>query len=336
MPEKKRIEYIDTAKAIAILLVIIGHSYWIKDLPRLQSLIYSFHMPLFFLISGFFVKDMKISQSISKYAKAYLWPYLVVALFILLIGIFKSLWQGDPWYSLIPLNTVKILWGSAFEVRGVLFGNIPHIGPSWFLLALFFACVMFVCISKLKTTLEQAAAVTLLACFSICSVEVIQLPLSLQGAMVALLYIYIGAITKRNDLIEKIFGLPGYIKLAALALWLLYSLNNEGLSVGTANIGHSIVGFTVSLIGSFFVLWLCKVSKLTTRWIGRNTLAILCAHVLIWRIFDIFGISARQLTFAPELNFIIESALEIVFALALAWLFAESKILKFDKLFKLK
>ena len=52
----KRLDYIDAAKAIAIILVIIGHSNWLSAIPRVGGMIYSFHMPLFFIISGFFWK----------------------------------------------------------------------------------------------------------------------------------------------------------------------------------------------------------------------------------------------------------------------------------------
>lgn len=78
METKKRIEYIDAAKAIAIMLVIIGHCHWLGAIPRLGNLIYTFHMPLFFMVSGFFLKDLPIRDAFVKYAKAYLWPYLMI------------------------------------------------------------------------------------------------------------------------------------------------------------------------------------------------------------------------------------------------------------------
>ena len=73
---QKRIEYIDTAKAIGILLVILGHCKFLYR-PELGIFIYSFHMPLFFVISGMFVKPLSISNGIMKYAKAYVRPYFI-------------------------------------------------------------------------------------------------------------------------------------------------------------------------------------------------------------------------------------------------------------------
>lgn len=54
---KERIDWIDIAKGLGIILVVIGHmpipsnvSYWI----------FSFHMPLFFLVDGLFCKDYEL------------------------------------------------------------------------------------------------------------------------------------------------------------------------------------------------------------------------------------------------------------------------------------
>lgn len=55
----KRITYIDWLKAFAIFLVLLGHS--IQNLSAagmmdgLHGFIYSFHMPLFMMLSGFFL-----------------------------------------------------------------------------------------------------------------------------------------------------------------------------------------------------------------------------------------------------------------------------------------
>ena len=42
----KRISYIDMAKGIGIILVVLGHSIFPSE--NLTTWIYSFHMPLFF------------------------------------------------------------------------------------------------------------------------------------------------------------------------------------------------------------------------------------------------------------------------------------------------
>lgn len=64
MNEKNRIEWIDCCKGFAIMLVVIGHladgylnaglyAEHTDFMNRIYNTIYSFHMPLFFILSGF-------------------------------------------------------------------------------------------------------------------------------------------------------------------------------------------------------------------------------------------------------------------------------------------
>ena len=58
----KRFEWIDILKGIGIILVVVGHSNFsfakATTAMFIQKYIYSFHMPLFFFVSGYlFVKD---------------------------------------------------------------------------------------------------------------------------------------------------------------------------------------------------------------------------------------------------------------------------------------
>ena len=47
--EKQRIEIIDQLKALGMFLVILGH---VPKPGHIGSLIYAFHMPFFFILSG--------------------------------------------------------------------------------------------------------------------------------------------------------------------------------------------------------------------------------------------------------------------------------------------
>ena len=52
----KRIEWIDIARGFAILFVIIGHSLGNYFSSYFANLIYVFHMPIFFVLSGYLYK----------------------------------------------------------------------------------------------------------------------------------------------------------------------------------------------------------------------------------------------------------------------------------------
>ena len=155
------------------------------------------------------------------------------------------------------MNILKIIWGSNCE-SDVLFGNIPHIGPSWFLLALFWGCIIFTVLNKIKDRLAQICLLALATSFSVCSSKIIKMPLSLQGGVICVTYLYIGNYIFHEQIINRIFGLPQWMKLTAIVLWLMVAVFISGIDIGSGELGYSIVGFIGSLIGSFFLLGMCK------------------------------------------------------------------------------
>ena len=77
--------YISAAKGIIIILMVIGHSG--APIP-LQNSIYLFHMPCFFLISGYLFKEKYLNdakQFIYKKVKGLYYPFVKWSLIFLLL-----------------------------------------------------------------------------------------------------------------------------------------------------------------------------------------------------------------------------------------------------------
>lgn len=124
---KKRLPYIDIGKGIAMILVILGHSSTIPQ--SLLCIIYSFHMPLFFALSGYTFsvkKDFK-TFLISK-IKGLLIPYFFLCLILLIFhDIFLHTYTGiTP--EQIGNHLIGILIG---------FRNTKYYFSMWFILVLF-------------------------------------------------------------------------------------------------------------------------------------------------------------------------------------------------------
>lgn len=73
---QKRLLWIDTAKVIGISLMILGH----RNLLDINStkVIFSFHMPLFFIISGMFWKNINLDKTIKSISKTLLLPFTIL------------------------------------------------------------------------------------------------------------------------------------------------------------------------------------------------------------------------------------------------------------------
>jgi fucose 4-O-acetylase-like acetyltransferase len=84
MKEEERIEWIDIAKGIGIICVVMGHIFSIQMLAH--KIIYLFHMPLFFYISGFLYKgEQRNGKYIVKKLKSLIVPYFSVFIFVYLL-----------------------------------------------------------------------------------------------------------------------------------------------------------------------------------------------------------------------------------------------------------
>src|SRR5512133_2369883 len=93
---KSRLVSIDIARGIGILLVVLGHTlaeanYHVQN-PTvffLGRLIYSFHMPLFFFLSGLFFKpEIRFPDLLKRRFDSVLKPYLFTLFLIYFVSIF--------------------------------------------------------------------------------------------------------------------------------------------------------------------------------------------------------------------------------------------------------
>lgn len=114
---------IDMAKGFGMLLVVLGHSPIVQqEKGELYRLIFSFHMPLFFFLSGVFFNPSKsLSDSLVEKGGALLKPYFVTLL------------------SLAALHAMTKSQDVASTIAGVLYGGGDTIewSPLWFLPHLF-------------------------------------------------------------------------------------------------------------------------------------------------------------------------------------------------------
>ena len=88
---------VDVAKGIGIILVVLGHNWIVQhEDGELGQIIYSFHMPLFILISGIYLKETAFFGEFCLHkARSLLKPYLsTVAIMGVLLVIGGYLQRG--------------------------------------------------------------------------------------------------------------------------------------------------------------------------------------------------------------------------------------------------
>lgn len=91
----QRIDWIDVAKGIAILLMVAGHT----TIPKfISNFIWSFHMPLFFIASGLCTNwEVRYCDFLKKKSISLLIPFLIYSIIVLPVAISIGSTTFDRW-----------------------------------------------------------------------------------------------------------------------------------------------------------------------------------------------------------------------------------------------
>ena len=273
---KERDVTFDIMKGIGILLVIVCHIVgW--NHPRMQQFILSFHMPLFFLVAGYFSKSYidraTAKRSVKNFFMRLIPPMAVTQLIIVAWAMLMAVAKHEGWDTPIR-EAFSLLWA---DVNGpmTLWGRLG-LGVIWFLLALFWAKTLLIPLSRLK---QWAIPVSLVVAFAALLLHRV-FPYSiwcLSLGLMALPFVTIGWWAKEHPI-------PLWLKIVAVVCWVIaicfsrlemytftwkcYPLDVLGACGGT---------YCVYLLS----LGIKKYLKITTKTLsalGFWSLAIMCVH----------------------------------------------------------
>src|SRR5215207_4334268 len=124
MVMSKRIGYLDIARGIGILLVVLGHNDFGAISPFFQRVIYSFHIPLFFFLSGYFINT---SAPFSDYFKKRFHSVLKPYLFTIFLIYFTSVSFEKMGFQTAIGRMVKSLYGSVNYIDWGQLWFLPHL-----------------------------------------------------------------------------------------------------------------------------------------------------------------------------------------------------------------
>ena len=280
-PKKKRILWLDIAKAIAIFAMIEGHTAPYGG--ALRNFIYSFHMPLFFIATGFTARAVTTWQDFFKALKKDFTRIFLPAVGIqALNGLLSFLIYHENALESIHLRVEQMFWASAFDIYGH-----SCVGMIWFLVALFWSKTLFNLISVLFPSKYNGAVFLCLALIGkSMSMTETYLPQSLDVCLVAALFLYLGfAFRKIYPLFEK-YQIP--ITLAAFLIWIFCWEAGVRIDLGGRWYSDFAAGILTSVCGSLCIFTFSKalescapVTNVLAA-MGRHTLTILCVSFLDW------------------------------------------------------
>lgn len=287
----KRLDWIDIAKGIAIILVIVGHT--VPNPSPLRHAIFSFHMPVFFILAGYTFRPKPWRELLSGSVTRSLVPYVVLALAWQLPTFLMS---GTPLTGGALVSGLETLvFASGVDVPG--FG-IAAVGMSWFLAALFTSRLLFNALVRLFDEREVGVAVQGVVCaaMAFCGLCVsrflgVYLPLDLDLSCYIVLLMWIGY-TARQQKLEPSVSKP-LLFIGAGVFWIALAAMS-GLELSSRRVDGFVAATVAALAGSYCVCWVSMaVEKLKDVpvfgalerglvFCGQASLAIFAIHAVDW------------------------------------------------------
>jgi len=291
----KRIEYIDIAKGIGILLVALAHADVSLFSPYLHQWIYSFHMPLFFFLSGYFFRaNTPFWTLLNKRFNTLLKPYLVTIALIYIASLSFTTMR----FATVIGRIVKSLYGTGYYIDWVQLWFLP----SLFITSLFAFVFYRVVLVRIKDRYArwlallalQAVAVYSLGLFYPYSItlfgkgyELYGLPFSLDLVLLTGFFYILGS-EIRGISSEEVFSNLWLLLSTGGGLILLTVLFKQGSDFNTRVFESFPINTIEAILGILFTLAVSKQIDLRTtrlasalKYIGQASLFILIFHVPI-------------------------------------------------------
>lgn len=275
----ERIGWLDMAKAFAILMVFIGHK---TANNHIEQYIYSFHLPLFFWLSGFTFNAGKYSSFrifLYRRIRTLLVPYFVFAIssFLFWFVVVRSLSiRGE----VLSLNPLYPFFGIFYSI-GVGSWRQPLDTALWFLPCLFVTEMLFWLMSKYVHGFALAVALIISAIVGYCSSiwSPFRLPWSADVALTAVVFYAAGNLTKYED--ERVNKLQPLWRIAAMVLLAVssfsLSLMNSKADMNYNFCGNPLLFYSAAFAGIYF--WYGVIRTLPTiravSYMGQNTIIMI-------------------------------------------------------------
>lgn len=277
---QERIDWIDIAKGIAIILVILGHTVGFDTIVGniTRGIIFSFHMPLFFILSCVtFSFSIDNDQFVKKTEKAF--KHLIVPA-VVLYGLRIAInivchYSTIEWKSYIIEKINVLVYGSGVEVS-VMRGTVPAMGMFWFLIVLFLGRSLFDYLHLKLSNKSFVVAIVICTLLGIAVGKFQWLPFSFDLALAVMPFFYFGNYLKSIDMKKN----KSYLGSISFIIWIgtlimCYKFENNYMELACRRYTLFPVCYITAIAATMFVGYFSViVSKLKimkpVRYIGKK------------------------------------------------------------------
>lgn len=245
--ESKRDVTFDIMKGVAILAMIAGHCF----IPlKLHHFIYIWHMPLFFMVSGYFFHDKPLGRMMGDNVRGLIIPYLIANGVILCGALVMDMQCGTN--ILIP----KFV--GALAINGLMhnpdaYGGLYKSSPLWFLLGLLWCRVFYATLHRYATNVYIQGMLCVCLSWGIAAFQAqLYLPFYILQGLVSVVFYHAGYLLKQHiQFVKQHKNMFYVLTVAALILGMM----QQGLDIW-ALLFHNWILNVVAAIETVILMYL--------------------------------------------------------------------------------
>ena len=283
---QQRLTHIDIARGIGILLVVAGHNWIVlASKGELYRMVYSFHIPLFFILAGtFFNSSKSFGVTLKERFQALLIPYFFTSIVVEIIALAFNFDLG-----LFVKSIGWVFYGTGTQMRWVAFWFLTHL----FLVSIFSWLVLNIFKKyNLGRLWQILTLLTLLTVgwlsirsfwkMPVWGMKVNGLPFSADLLLISSFYFMLGVLSQ-SQIKEREFRVMPLILLSALFLG-IHALTDVTTDLNLRLYNNFIVATILAITGSFVVIEVSKylarfaIAEKVLGYFGRYSLVILIFH----------------------------------------------------------
>lgn len=271
-----RYQWIDWAKFICISLMVCGHA---NCNIHFHDFLYLFHLPVFFIISGFLFKE----KSIYTLFKILIIPTIIWNLI------------NYPWYmySLIHNNLsisinssiIKPFLGFVFHDFNI---GIPLCGVFWFVITIFILRILLQLLYKKKYINMFFLTICFICSFYWNSHPEYTYLFIIQRAIISYPFFYLGYFLKKHVYYYKhIDKNKFYYCIISLCILIAFVISHGTFDLYSCQLGIFPLYYIIGVIGFIFIYTLSSIiaekynTPIIIKNISNGTLVILGLHAII-------------------------------------------------------
>lgn len=290
-----RVEWIDAAKGIGIILVVLGH-IWI--IGEGYTYINSFHVPLFFFLSGYVANYEKhglqqfVAKKFTSLVIPYIWFSLLTYCYWVLI---EKRVSGNGTDSLFAFQNIFLSPGSD--------RYMPHNPALWFLTCLFIVAIMFYPIANALRPVNKFLILFISSAMGYYLAWYLPsyLPWSIDVALTGVVFYGMGYLIKNNKITQiNSNSIRLLLLCCSLTVGYLISQLNGPVAMAENHYGNYVYFYTAACLGilSAVVLSMFVSKSGVLRFLGKNSIIILALHFPVKRL--VTFITSKALNVSPD------------------------------------